>query len=325
MHRLLIVFCLSLCCTFVREAPAQDYPSKPVMVVVPYSAGGPADIIARILARGLSKVLGQPFVIEATAGAGGTIGTAKIATSPPDGYSLLLMHFGHAANTALYRNLRYDAIRDFEPIGLVAESPMAFVARKDFPADNFRDFVARVKADREKMTAGHAGIGSASHLCGLLFFSAIETTVTTVPYKGTGPALNDLIGGQFDFMCDQTLNVLQPVKAGMLKAYAATTRKRVAVLPDLPTAAESGLSDFEITVWYGMWAPKGTPKPVINTLSAALREALKDPEVSNRLAAAGAETVSSESARPEALRAHLKSEIDRWTPIIKKAGVSADW
>jgi len=265
----------------------------------------------------MSRVMGRQFVVENTAGAGGTIGTAKVAASAPDGHSLLVMHFGHAANTALYRNLRYDAIRDFEPIGLVAESPMAFVAKKDFAA-------AQVKAGGEKVTQGHAGIGSASHLCGLLFLSAIDTTVTTVPYKGTAPALNDLIGGQFDFMCDQTLNVFQPVKAGMLKAYAATTGTRLAVLPDLPTASEAGLTGFEITVWFAMFAPRGTPKPVIDKLAAALAEALNDPEVKNRLAGAGAETVSPERARPEALRAHLKAEIDKWVPIIRKAGVHAE-
>src|SRR5262245_13406062 len=315
-------FMVIACTSFVvaTSAQAQGFPSKHVTLMMPYAAGGPGDTLTRIIGQGMGKVLGRVFLVENVAGAGGTLGTAKVAASAPDGYSLLVMHFGHAANTALYRNLRYDPIKDFEPIGMIAESPMAFVARKDFPARNFNDFVAHVKANKERVIHGHAGIGSASHLCGLLFLNAIEVTVTVVPYKGTGPALNDLIGGQFDFMCDQTLNVLQPVKAGLIKAYAV----RVAVLPDLPTAAESGLSDFEITVWYGMWAPKGTPKPVINTLSAALREALKDPEVNKRLAAAGAETVSSERARPEALRTHLKSEIDRWTPIIKKAGASAD-
>jgi tripartite-type tricarboxylate transporter receptor subunit TctC len=290
--------------------------------MMPYAAGGPGDTLTRIIGQGMGKVLGRQILVENVAGAGGTIGTAKVAASAPDGHSLLLMHFGHAVNTALYRNLRYDPIKDFEPIGMIAESPMAFVARKDFPASTFDDFIAHVKTN--KMVHGHAGIGSASHLCGLSFLNTIEATVTVVPYRGTGPALNDLIGGQFDFMCDQTLNVLQPVKGGMVRAYAVTTKKRLAVLPDLPTAAESGLPGFEITVWFGMWAPKGTPKPVIDTLSAALQEALRDSEVKNRLAIAGAETVSSDRARPEALHAHLKSEIDRWTPIIMKAGVSAE-
>jgi tripartite-type tricarboxylate transporter receptor subunit TctC len=303
---------------------AQDFPSKPVTLMMPYAAGGPGDTLTRIIGQGMSKVLGRQFVVENSAGAAGTVGTAKVAAAPPDGYSLLVMHFGHAANTAIYRNLRYDAVKDFEPIGLIAESPMAFVAKRDFPAASFKEFVAQVTTSKEKITNGHAGIGSASHLCSLLLLNAIETTVTTVPYKGTGPALNDLIGGQFDFMCDQTLNVLQPVKAGMIKAFAATTKARLAVLPDLPTVAEAGLPGFEITVWFGMYAPKGTPRPVIDKLAAALGEALQDPEVKNRLAMAGAETVASERARPEALRAHLKAEIEKWVPIIRRAGVTAD-
>jgi tripartite-type tricarboxylate transporter receptor subunit TctC len=310
-------------CAIVTGAAAQEFPTKPVTLMMPYAAGGPGDTITRITANGMSKMLGQQFMVENTAGAGGTLGTAKIAASAPDGHSLLVMHFGHAANTALYRNLPYDAVKDFEPIGLIAESPMAFVARKNFPAGNFKEFVAYVKANKDKVTFGHAGIGSAAHLCGLLFLSAIETSVNTIPYKGTGPALNDLIGGHFDFMCDQTLNVLAPVNAGLIKAFATTTPKRLAVAPDLPTAAESGLPGFGITVWFGMYAPKGTPKPVIDKLAAALQKALQDPEVKNRLAASGAETVALDRARPEALRAFLATEIDKWVPLIKKAGVQA--
>jgi putative tricarboxylic transport membrane protein len=303
---------------------AQEFPARPVTLMMPYAAGGPGDTVTRIIGQGMSKVLGAQFLVENTAGAGGTVGTAKVAGAPPDGHSLLVMHFGHAANTALYRNLRYDAVRDFEPIGLIAESPMALVGKKAFPADNLPDLVAHVKAHRAQVTYGHAGIGSASQLCGLLFFNAIGTTITSIPYKGTGPALNDLIGGQFDFMCDQTLNVLQPVNAGLIKAFAATTKARLAVAPNLPTTAEAGLPGVEITVWFGMWAPKATPQPVVEKLSAALRAALKDPEVKNRLAMAGAETVAAERATPEALRAHLKAEIDKWVPIIQKAGISAE-
>jgi tripartite-type tricarboxylate transporter receptor subunit TctC len=323
MLKIVVVFA-GIACASATNAAAQEFPAKPVTLMMPYAAGGPGDAITRIVGTGMSKVLGRQFLVENTAGAGGTIGTAKVAAAPPDGYSLLVMHLGHAANVALYPNLRYDAVADFEPIGMIVESPMAFVARKDFPADNFKDFVAYVKANKEKVTYGHAGIGSASHLCGLLFFSAIETTVTTVPYKGTGPALNDLVGGQFDFMCDQTLNVLQPVGAGLIKALAVTTRARLAVAPSLPTAAEAGLPGFQTAVWFAMYAPKGTPKPVIDKLSAALQEALQDPEVKGRFAAAGAETVSPERARPEALRAHLAAEIAKWVPLIKKAGVYAE-
>ena len=321
MHRILSVLCLWLACTLAADAVAQDYPSRPVMFTVPYSAGGPADVIARIVAHGMSKVLNQQFLVENTAGAGGTIGTAKAAASPPDGYSLLMMHVSLAANVGFYPHLRYDPVKDFEPIGLVAESPMAFVARKDFPANKFEEFVAYLKANKETMTYGFAGIGSASHLCSLLFFNALDIAVSGVPYKGTAPALNDLIGGHLDFMCDQTLNVLQPAKAGLIKAYAATTPQRLKVSPDLPTISESGLPGFQMVVWYAMYAPKGTPKPVIDKLSAALQTALQDAEVKDRLAQSGAETVEPERAKPEALRVHLSSEIDRWVPVIKKMGV----
>jgi tripartite-type tricarboxylate transporter receptor subunit TctC len=321
MYRILSLLWLGW--ALVGHAAAQDFPSRPVMFTVPFAAGGPADVIARILANGMSKVLNQQFVVENTVGAGGTIGTAKVASSPSDGYSLLLMHISHAANVAFYPNLRYDPVKDFEPIGLVAESPMAIVARKDFPASNFKEFITYLSANNDKMTYGFAGIGSASHLCSLLFFHAINTTVNGAPYKGTAPALNDLLGGHLDFMCDQTINVLQPVKSGLVKAFAATTPQRLKVAPDLPTIAESGLPDFQMVVWYAMYAPKGTPKPIIDKLSAALQKALRDPEVQERLAQSGAETVPPERARPDVLRDHLKVEIDRWVPIIRRAGVLA--
>ena len=322
LRALLVVACATS--VLAIGAAAQDFPSKNITLMMPYAAGGPGDTVTRIVGQGMSKAMGRTFIVENTAGAAGTIGSLKVAQSPPDGYLLLVMHFGHAANTALYRNLRYDAVADFEPIGMIAESPMMFVGKKTLPVATFPELIAYVKANREKVTKGHAGIGSASHLCGLLFLGAIDAPVTTVAYRGTGPALNDLTGGQFDFMCDQTLNVLQPVNGGLIKAFAATTRQRLAVAPDLPTAAEAGLPGFEITVWFGLWAPKGTPKPVIDKLSAALQQALLDPEVKSRLASAGADTVSPERARPDALRAHLKAEIDKWVPLIRKAGVTAD-
>ena len=322
LRALLVVACATS--VLAIGAAAQDFPSKNITLMMPYAAGGPGDTVTRIVGQGMSKAMGRTFIVENTAGAAGTIGSLKVAQSPPDGYLLLVMHFGHAANTALYRNLRYDAVADFEPIGMIAESPMMFVGKKTLPVATFPELIAYVKANREKVTKGHAGIGSASHLCGLLFLGAIDAPVTTVAYRGTGPALNDLTGGQFDFMCDQTLNVLQPINGGLIKAFAATTRQRLAVAPDLPTAAEAGLPGFEITVWFGLWAPKGTPKPVIDKLSAALQQALLDPEVKSRLASAGADTVSPERARPDALRAHLKAEIDKWVPLIRKAGVTAD-
>jgi tripartite-type tricarboxylate transporter receptor subunit TctC len=319
MYRMLTALVLGWAA--ITAAAAQEFPAKPVMIVVPFSAGGPADAVARILAQGMSRALDQQVVVDNTVGAGSTLGAARIAASPPDGYSLLLTHTSHVANVTLYPHLRYDPVNDFEPIGLVAESPMAIVARKDFPATNFKEFIAHLKANSEKMTYGFAGIGSASHMCSLLFFNAIDTAVSGAPYKGTAPALNDLMGGHLDFMCDQTLNVLQPASAGLIKAYAATTPQRLKVASDLPTVSESGLPGFQMVVWYGMYAPKGTPVAVVEKLSVALQKALQDPEVRERLARSGAETVAPERARPEVLRAYLRSEIDKWVPIIKRAGV----
>jgi tripartite-type tricarboxylate transporter receptor subunit TctC len=306
------------------SAVAQDFPTKPVSLVMPYSAGGPGDTLSRIVGQGLTKVFGKQFIIENAAGAGGTIGSTKVANAKPDGHTLLMIHISHATNPALYPKLTYDPVNSFEPVGIVADLPMAFVAKKDFPAKDFQEFLAYVKANKDKVNYGHAGTGSASHLCGLLFFSAIETPVTTVPYKGTGPAMNDLMGGQIDFMCDQSLSVVSPVKAGRVKAYAVTSKSKVDALPDLPTVDASGVPGFEVSIWYGLFAPKGTPKPVIDKLVTGLNEALKDPEVKAKLADLGAVAAPPEKAQPEALRALLRSEIDKWTPIIKKAGVYAE-
>ena len=303
---------------------ADDYPSKYVTLIMPYSAGGPGDTLTRIVAQSMTKAFKQQVIVENAAGAGGTIGSAKVANGKPDGYTLLMIHVSHATNPALYRNLRYDAIKDFEPIGLVAELPSVFVAKKDFPANNFKEFLAYVKANKDKVNYGHAGLGSASHLCGLLFFSTIETDVTTVPYKGTGPAMNDLLGGQIDFMCDQIVNVVSPVKADKIKAYAVTSKTKAAALPNLPTVSEAGVPGFEVNIWYALFAPKGTPKPVIDKLVSGLQEVIKDPDVKARFGDLGAVPVSAERAQPEALRVHLKAEIDKWGPIIKKAGAYAD-
>lgn len=305
-------------------AVAQDYPSRVVTLVMPYSAGGPGDTLARIVGQGMEKVLGKSIIVDNTAGAGGTIGSAKVANSDPDGYSLLMNHVSHATNPTLYRKLRYDTETAFEPIGLVADLPMAFVAKKDFPAKDFGGLLAYVKANKEAVSYGHAGIGSASHLCGLMLFSALETQVTTIPYKGSGPAMNDLMGGQFDFMCDQTVNVVSPIKSGKVKPYAVTSPKRADILPDVPTVNEAGLKGFELSIWYAMFAPKGTPKPVLDKLNAALNAALADPDVKAKLAGLVAVPAAPERANPEALRAHVKVEIQRWGPVIKAAGVYAE-
>jgi tripartite-type tricarboxylate transporter receptor subunit TctC len=305
-------------------AIAQDFPTKPVTVVVPFAAGGPTDIVARTLAQVMSKSLKQAVIVDNAVGAGGTIGTTKVAKSAPDGYTLLLMHIGFSTAPALYKSLQYDAAKDFEPIGMVVDVPMTLIGKPTFPASDLGGLIAYVKANKDKVTYANAGLGSASHLCGLLFLSIIQADITTVPYKGTAPAMNDLLGGQVDFMCDQTTNTTGQIKGGKVKAFGVTSKSRVASLPDVPTLAESGLPGFEVVVWHGLWAPKGTPKPVVDKLSAALQEALRDSGFTTRMAELGADVAPADRARPEALRNHAKAEIDRWGPIIKKAGVYAD-
>lgn len=306
------------------SAYAQSYPTKPITMIVPFAAGGPTDTVARLLAQSMGAKLKQQILVENVGGAGGTIGAARAAKATPDGYTIFLHHIGHSTAPALYRKLSYNAIDSFDPIGLVTDVPMTLVARKDFPAKDFKELLAYVKANNTKVTYANAGLGSASHLCGMLFMSAIATDLTTVPYKGTGPAMNDLLGGQVDFMCDQTTNTTSQIKGGKIKVYGVTTKKRVPSMPDVPTLNEAGLPGFEVAVWHGMYAPKGTPKPVIDSLVGALQVALKDPTVKQRFADLGTEPVEEKRATPEALRAHLKADIDRWSPIISKAGVYAD-
>jgi len=305
-------------------ASAQNYPTKTITMIVPFAAGGPTDTVARLVAQSMGASLKQQIIVENVGGAGGTIGAARVAKAAPDGYTIFLHHIGHSTAPALYRKLSYNAIDSFEPIGLVTDVPMTLIARANFPAKDFKELLAYVKANKEKVTYANAGLGSASHLCGMLFQTAIGVDLTTVPYKGTGPAMNDMLGGQVDIMCDQTTNTTSQIKGGKVKVYGVTTKTRLASMPNVPTMNEAGLPGFEVAVWHGMYAPKGTPKPVIDQLSNALRVALKDPTVKQRFADLGTEPVADARARPEALRAHVKSEIDRWGPIITKAGQYAD-
>ena len=306
------------------QSNAQNYPTKVITIVVPFAAGGPTDTLARLIGVPMSKTLKQQVIVENVVGAGGTIAANRVAKASPDGYTLLLHHIGHSTAPALYRNLPYDAIKDFEPIGLVNEVPMTLVAKKDFPPKDLKELISYVKANKDKINLANAGVGAASHLCGMLFMSAIQTELTTVPYNGTGPAMNDLLGGQVDLMCDQTTNTTSQIKAEKIKAYGVTTLKRMATLPGVPTLDEAGLKGFEVDVWHGVYAPKATPKPAIDKLTNALQDALKDSNVKQRFSELGAEPVGLDRATPHALEKHLKAEIDKWSPIIKKAGVYAE-
>ena len=309
---------------FSSGASAQAYPTKPVTLIVPFAAGGPTDTVARTVAAIMSKSLGQTVVVENAGGAGGNIGNEKVAKSAPDGYTLLLMHIGISTSASLYRNLRYSAVNDLEPIGLVTTVPMTMIGNKDFPPNNIKELILYVKANKNKVSYANAGVGAASHLCGMLFMSAIETDVLTVPYKGTAPAMTDLLGGQVNFMCDQTTNTTSQIKAGKVKVYGVTSKTRVASLPDVPTMSEAGFKGFEVGIWHGMWAPKGTPKPIINKLNAALNDALNDEDLKKKFADLGTAPEPVERRKPEVLRAFLPAEIAKWGPIIKKAGVYAD-
>lgn len=306
-------------------ASAQDYPTRPIAITVPFAAGGPTDTVARTVADAMAKAMpGANMVVENTAGAGGTIGVGKVARARPDGYSLLVFHIGMATAPSLYRKLQFDPLKDFEFIGMINEVPMTIMVKNDLPAKNMAELVPYLKANASKVTLANAGIGAASHLCGLMFQSAINQELVTVPYKGTAPAMADLLGGQVDLLCDQTTNTTPQIKAGKVKAIAITSPKRIPSLPDVPTMIEQGYKDFDISIWHGMYAPKGTPKPVIDKLVAALQKALEDENLNKRFADLGATTVSKDRATPAALQKHLAAEIDRWRPVIQKAGVYAD-
>jgi tripartite-type tricarboxylate transporter receptor subunit TctC len=305
-------------------AGAQDFPTKSISIIVPFAAGGPTDTVARLVAEAMSKDLGQQVQVENVVGAGGSVGAARVAKAAPDGYTLLLHHIGMATIPTLYRKLSYDTLNSFDYIGIVTDGPMTLVAKKDLPPKNYAELVDYVKANKDKITYGNAGIGAASHLCGILFMSAIQTKVTTVPYQGTGPAMTDLLGGQIDFMCDQTTNTTNQIKSGAIKAYVVTSPKRLAALPDVPTAAEVGLKTFEFGIWHGLYAPKGTPAPVIERLTKSLQAALHDKNVGERFAALGTAPSPDADATPAALKTKVETEIARWKPVIDGAGQYAD-
>lgn len=308
----------------VLQVAAQDFPSKPITMVMPYAPGGPGDTITRVFAGAMQKTLGQQIVVDNPAGASGSIGTAKVARARPDGYTLLMIHVSHATNPAMYKSLPYNPVDDFEPIGRATNGPMLIAARNEFPSKDLNEFVAYVKANAPKISLAHAGVGSASHLCALMMMSTLGVKFNEIPYKGTGPALTDLMGGQVDLLCDQTSGTVPPIKAGKIKAYAAAGKSRLPSLPQMPAISEAGVQGFDINISFGLYAPKGTPKPVLDKLTAALQTAVADPEVRQRLESMGISAVGVDQARPEALRAHLKHEIDTLGGLLIKAGVKAE-
>ncbi|HET7849128.1 MAG TPA: tripartite tricarboxylate transporter substrate-binding protein [Pseudolabrys sp.] len=308
----------------VSDGRAGGYPSRTITVIVPYPPGGASDVVARIVADGMSRVLNETIVIENVGGAGGTIGTARVAAADPDGYTLLAASMGsHVAAPALMPNLRYDSTRDFEPVGLMSNAPVAVVARKDFPAANLKDFIAYLKAHGDNVKQAHGGIGSSSHMACLLFTSGLGLKPRLVPYRGTGPALNDVIGDHVDFFCEQVVSVAPSVKSKLIKAYVVSGDARSATLPDVPSAKEEGIPKFNLSIWSAMFAPKGTPKEVAARLSAALDKTLDDPLVVKRLSDLGATVPAKTERGPAHLEQVLKADIARWHPILTKAMADA--
>lgn len=305
-------------------ARAQDFPNHVITIVVPFAAGGPGDVIARLVGQAMSINLGQSVIVENALGAGGTIGTHRVARAAPDGYTLLLMHTGQATSVSLYKKLPYDPVEDFEKIGLVTDVPMILVGKPDLAPKDLKELVGYIRERGDKVLYAHSGIGSAAHLCGLVFMSATGTSMTTVPYKGGGPALSDVLGGRIDVYCDPATGPTPHIQAGRIKAYAVTTKTRLKTLPNLPTTAEAGFPKIEVSTWYGLYAPRGTPKPIIDRLVTALQFALKDQNVISRFAELSMEPVSEHRATPAALDGYLRNEVAKWAPIVKAAGVSAD-
>ena len=318
---------VALCTSLIAFGASAAFPDKPITIVVPFAAGGPTDKVARDFAEVMRKSLNnQTVLIENVGGAGGTLGAAKVAKATPDGYTLLLHHIGMATSPALYRVLPYKTLDDFEYLGLINEVPMTLIGRASLPANNYAELVKWLEANKGKINLANAGLGAASHLCGLLFQQSLKIEMTTVPYKGTAPAMTDLLGGQVDLMCDQTNNTSQQIESGKVKGFAVTTTKRLSTpaLAKLPTLDESGMKGFNVAIWNGLYAPKGTPKPILDQINAALRASLKDPEFIKRQEALGAVMVNDGRASPAEHKKFVEAEIQKWGPAIKAAGQYAD-
>ena len=318
---------LTLAAAIAASSAFAAYPEKPITIVVPFAAGGPTDKVARDLAVVLAKGLNnQTVIIENVGGAGGTLGAAKVAKANADGYTLLLHHIGMATSPALYRNMPYKTLEDFEYVGMINEVPMTLIGRPNLPANNFAELRTWINANKGKINLANAGLGAASHLCGLLFQQSMAVDMTTVPYKGTAPAMTDLLGGQVDLMCDQTTNTSGQIEAGKVKAFAVTTLKPLttAALAKLPTLDSQGLKGFNVSIWHGMYAPKGTPKAVLDQVNTALRSALKDADFIKRQEALGAVVITDNRVNPAEHKKFVEAEINKWGPAIKAAGQYAD-
>jgi len=315
---LVVIFTLTSISAFA------EYPDKQITMVIPYAPAGSTDVMGRILAQTMSKNFGQPVVVDNVGGAGGTIGALKVVRAPADGYTILFHNMAQAASPALYPKLSYDPVSDFAPIGMVNDVPMVLVARKDFPANTLQGLIDYIKANPGKLNFANAGIGSTSNLCEVLMRSSLSASWTSVSYKGTGPALNDLLAGQVDVICDQPASTLQHIKGGNLKALAVATKERISSLPETPTFSQSGMPGFQLTVWHGLYAPKGTPKPVVNRLVASLAVALRDPVLAQRFNEMDAMIVPPSSATPTYLEKFLKADVERWRIALKNAGVKAE-
>ena len=311
----------ALATSALAQAP---YPTRPITMIIPFAAGGPTDTVGRLIAQAMTAELGQPVVVENVGGAGGTLGAQRVANARPDGYTILLHHIGMSTIPTLYRRVPYDAINGFETVGLVTEVPMTLVGRRNLPATNMAELIALVRRERDRLNYANAGIGAASHLCGLLLMKALDVPMTTVPYRGTGPAMNDLVAGTVDLMCDQTTNTTEQIRGGTIRAFAVTTPQRVASLPDVPTAAQAGLPGFEISVWHGLYTPRATPRPVVERLNRALVAALRDEGIGRRFADLGTAPVEIARATPEYHRTFWQGDIVKWRPLIQAAGQYAD-
>lgn len=305
-------------------AQAQAWPTKPITFVVPFAAGGPTDKVARDLAEAIRKPLGQTVLVENVGGAGGTLGATKVVQAASDGYTFLLHHIGMSTSPGLYRNLKYKTLEDFEYVGMINDVPMTVIGKPTLPAKDFAELKVWMAANKGKINLANAGLGSASHLCGLLFQQAMATDMQTVPYKGTAPAMTDLIGGQVDLMCDQTTNTTAQIQGGKVKAYAVSTTKRLPTFPTVPSLDESGLKGFNVTIWHGLYAPKGTPQAILEKVNAALRVALKDADFIKRQTELGAIIVTDDRLSPDGHKKFVTAELNKWGPVIKAAGQYAD-